>query len=145
MEARNHRSYYVAKFETRNSQPDGTPVLSAIGIGTRTVFDAFKDEKDNEFKADRLYTQISLGQAKVGMLIEGQVVKVKTTPYKIDGSDNDVCFYTCVVFAHEDVVTYVNRQLKGVYACMIDENGVLTAHEQTLKPTAAPSRQSVEA
>lgn len=145
MQAKNNRAYFVVRFEPKNAQLDGTPILSALGEGTRTVFDAFTDEKGNEFKADPLFKQISEGQAKVGMLIEGQILKVRTTPYRIEGSDFDSNFYTCVVFAHEDPVTYVNKQLKGVYACMVDEHGTLTAHEQTLKPVAAPARASVTA
>lgn len=143
MQAKNNRPYCVVKFESRNSMPDGTPVLSAIGIGTRTVFADFTDEKGNEFKGDPLFNQITSGQAKPGSLIEGQIVKVRTTPYRIAGSDNDACFYTCVVFGHEDMTSYINKRLKDSYACVIDEHGYLTAPEQTEKPVAAPSTNSV--
>ena len=143
MQAKNGRPYYVVKFESRNSMPDGTPVLSAIGIGTRTVFGDFTDNQKNVFKGDPLFNQITSGQAKPGSLIEGQIVKVKTTPYKIGDSDTDVCFYTCVVFGHEDVTSYINKRLKDSYACVVDEHGYLTAPEQLERPVVAPSTSSV--
>ena len=140
--AKNGRPYCTVRFESSNSQPDGTPILSAIGEGTRTVFAAFQDKEGNDFKADQLFTLIARGQAKVGMLIEGQVVKVRTTPYRILGSDFDSQSYTCVIFSHEDMIAYINKQLKNNYACVVDEYGVVTAPEQTLKPVAAPMSAS---
>ena len=140
-EAVNKRPYMVIKFEGKSLLEDGTPIYNTLPQGTRTVFGPYKDEKGNEFKADGLFIEIIEGRAKVGGLIEGQIVRVLAKPYHIEGSEFEAKTWTGVVFRHENVQEYVNKQLKPSFSCMIDEHGVLTAPEQCEKPVGVSGRE----
>ena len=142
-EASNKRLYRTIKFSPYNLLPDGTPVFSNQGIGTRNVFGPFKDEKGQEFKADGLWKDIQEGSAKLGSAVEGHVAKVSTTPYIFGDSETERTSYSSVIFSNEIEVDYINKQLKDYYACVVLGDHV-TAPEQCEKPVSAPAKAALE-
>lgn len=136
LETGKNGQYIVVKFYPKYMLNDGTPIASALSDGSRTVFGTSKGPKGEEFKEDGLFRDIMNGIVKVGSLVEGELCRVQTTPYQIPNREKDATSYTCVRFAHENLKDYVNKQLKPVYACMLEE-GFLTAPDQCNKPVNA--------
>ena len=101
--------YIIVKFEPKYMLSDGTPVASALSEGTRTVFGQSIIE-GKEIKADGLFKSITAGTCKEGSLVEGHIARVSTTPYQIPGRERPVTQWTGVIFGHENVFDYVNKQ-----------------------------------
>lgn len=135
--AKNGRKYRVVKFMNHTLMPDGAKVFSNVVEGTRTIWEAFTDEQGREFKADGLWNVLETEEAKVGALVEGQIVTLQTYPYRFEGSTNLAKKYTAVVFGNEDATDYINKQLKSVNSCVMYGDN-LTAPEQ-INPEAVPA------
>lgn len=130
--ASNNRKYIVAKFKPVAYMPTGQAVNNNQQVVTRLLWDEFTDEKGNVFKADPLFTDVATKNLNVGDLVEGNVVRVDTTPYDLNG--RTATSTTLVVFSNEDVVTVANRALANNHACVVTDDGILTKPEQTKKP-----------
>lgn len=117
--AKNGRNYRVVRFESHATIPDGTPVFSNLSEGTRTIWDNFQDKDGNIFKADGLWGAIESGAAKIGSYVEGQIMRVSTYPYQIEGSTSPAKSWTGIVFGHEDPTAYINKQLKPNFSCVM--------------------------
>ncbi len=118
------REYYSVSF--RPVKMVGTiTVLSNQKPITRVLWGQFTDTEGREFPADGLFSSIKQGELTIGGLVEGQIVRVETTSYEINGRQANS--YTGIVFSNEDMVTYINRQLKANKAVMKDDEGNLTS------------------
>lgn len=137
LETGKNGQYITVKFFPKYMLNDGTPIASALSDGTRNVFGSSTGPNGEEYKEDGLFRDIMNGTIKVGSLVEGELCRVQTTPYKIPNRDKEATSYTCVRFAHENLADYVNKQLKAVYACMLSTDGLLTAPDQCNKPVNA--------
>lgn len=135
-------NYIVVKFHPKYMLQDGTAIASALSEGSRTVFGASTGPNGEQYKEDGLFRDIMNGSVKVGTLVEGELCRVQTTPYKIPDVDRTVTSYTCVRFAHENLIDYVNQQLKPLYACMVSGEH-LTAPDQLNKPVNASTKELV--
>ena len=131
--AKNGRRYRTVKFEADTRMPDGT----------RTIWDFFKDGNGNEFKADGLWAVLESGKAKEGSMVEGQIASVATYPYTIHEDKPQAKKWTGVVFGHEDVTDYINKQLKSSFSCVM-YGDTLTAPDQINKPATAGAPTSVQ-
>ena len=134
------RPYYTVKFLPANETDKGQQVFSALGEGTRNVSDEFIDDKGNIFKADTLFKEITANRLQLDALVEGQVVKVNTSDYFIEGDPRPKNTKTYAIYDHEDLVKYVNADL-APDACLIDDDGNETA--EIVRPTKAPAKMSV--
>lgn len=84
---------------------------------TRNIWGEGVTTDGEVIKADPLYDTI-----QVNDVVEGSFHTVSTTDYTIGSGETarTVNSYSCVVFSNEDLVKYVNRQLKNVEANVID-------------------------
>lgn len=96
---------------------------------TRLVWDDFKDESGKVFKGDQLFKDLNSGEQQAGGYVEGETYTFNTTPYQI--GDNQATTFSCVVFSNENPLKVANNHLKQNKACVIDNDGVLTAEENT--------------
>lgn len=91
-------------------------VTSTRPSQTRNVWEDFTDAEGKFFKGDSVFNSL-----EVGAVVEGDIVTSETTPYQIGEEDDArvVGRYTCVVFGHEDPISYINGQLKSKNACVV--------------------------
>ena len=128
------REYYSVSFRLI-SMVGGISVLSNQKPITRVIWGAFTDNEGREFPADGLFTALKDKELAIGGLVEGQIVRVSTSNYEIDGKT--VNSLTTVVFSNEDLVKQVNSQLKQNKAVMKDDDGNNTADVEQFKTTEA--------
>lgn len=96
----------------------------------RNVWNEFTDNREGmngaQFAADPLFAS-----GKVNDLVAGEILTVKTTPFTItfpDGSKGrEGNKLTGVIFEGEVGIDVFNRQLKRNNACVVTEDGELTA------------------
>lgn len=118
--------YYTLEFRQINMLPNGQEVFTALK-GKRNVFGEYKNAENEVFKAESTFELVNEGLLKVGARFAGDIAKFNTTEYMVEG--NKVTSYTCVVFEGENAIKVANRHLKPLKACVVDENGLLTAEE----------------
>ena len=86
----------------------------------------FGESKINDIisKAETCFSLVQEGVLKIGANFQGNIIKFKTTPYRIQ--DNEVTSATFVVFDGEDPEKYANSQLKRNKAVVVREDGSLS-------------------